>query len=163
MFKNMISPIQAWLLSQGRCVGCGKPLEGEKSEKRKEGFHHISFLFCDIDHFKNINDTQGHATGDEVLKKVAGILKENIRDTDSVCRWGGEEMIISLAGASEAEAAEKAEQLRRKVEETGVSVSIGISSFEPTLNFEELVERSDRAMYKAKELGKNRVAKYSEI
>src|SRR4030043_345324 len=78
-----------------------------ESDKREEGFHSISYLFCDIDYFKEVNDKLGHAAGDAVLKKVARILEENVREGDTVCRWGGEEMVISLLGADEKEAAEK--------------------------------------------------------
>ena len=72
-----------------------------ESEKRKEGFKDISFLFCDIDYFKSVNDNYGHPFGDEILKEVAQIFKENIRENDTVCRWGGDEITISLLGADE--------------------------------------------------------------
>ncbi|TRZ64953.1 MAG: GGDEF domain-containing protein [Spirochaetia bacterium] len=135
-----------------------------ESEKREEGFHNVSYLFCDIDHFKKINDKFGHDAGDAVLKKVAKILEENVRESDTVCRWGGEEMVISLLGADEKEAVEKAEELRKKIEEgTDVSLSIGVSAFEEETNFDELINRGDRAMYAAKEEGRNRVKTYSEV
>ncbi|MDP3015239.1 MAG: GGDEF domain-containing protein [bacterium] len=148
-----------------------------ESEKRKEGFIDVSFLFCDIDYFKEINDTYGHPFGDEILKEVARLLEANIRDSDTVCRWGGEEITISLLGADEKEAVDKAEKLRKAVEEginqkygnnpkysdLKTSLSIGVSSFESGLSFEELINRSDRAMYLAKKEGRNCVKTYSEI
>lgn len=147
-----------------------------ESEKRKEGFRDISFLFCDIDHFKKVNDAYGHFFGDEILKEVARLLETNIRDSDTICRWGGEEITISLLGADEKEAVEKAEELRKAIEEMAgkyranpkysglkVSLSIGISSFEPGVSFEELIKRGDEAMYLAKKEGRNCVKTYSEI
>jgi len=134
-----------------------------KAEHRKEGFESVSFLFCDIDHFKKINDNYGHDFGDEILKKVAQVLEENVRENDTVCRWGGEEIVISLLGADEKEAAEKADELRKAIEEkTKVSLSIGVSSFQPGIGFEELIKQADEAMYLAKAEGRNRVRAYKE-
>ncbi len=138
-------------------------ISGPAAEKRREGIRHISILFCDIDNFKQINDTQGHDAGDKILKKVANVLRSGVRDTDIVCRWGGEEMIVGLPGANEDEAVIKAEKLRKEVEKSKVSVSIGVASFEPGIDFDELVKRSDRAMYLAKKEGKNSVRTYSQV
>lgn len=137
------------------------------AEKREEGFSNVSYLFCDIDYFKKVNDELGHDAGDEVLKKVAKILEENVRESDTVCRWGGEEMIVSLLGADEKEAAEKAEELRKKIKEgTNVSLSIGVSASEGEVGFDELIKRADKAMYAAKHGengGRNQVKTYSEV
>lgn len=136
-------------------------------EKREESFHSVSYLFCDIDHFKDINDKLGHDAGDEVLKKVAKILEGGVRESDTVCRWGGEEMVISLLGSDEKEAAEKAEELRKKIkEETNVSLSIGVSAVDGEVGFNELINRADKAMYVAKHGengGRNQVKTYSEV
>ncbi len=148
-----------------------------ETENRKEGFKSVSFLFCDIDYFKKVNDIYGHDFGDKILKEVAWIIKENIRKSDTACRWGGEEIVISLLGADEKKAVEKAEKLRKAVEEKieekyrdnpkysslKVSLSIGISSFESGVGFEELIKRGDEAMYLAKGEGKNRVKTYSQV
>ena len=132
-----------------------------KPEHRKEGFESISFLFCDIDHFKEVNDNYGHDFGDEILKKVARVLQENVRENDTVCRWEGEEMVISLLGAGEKAAAEKAEELRKAVEEVmEVSLSIGVSSFKPGISFEELIKQADEPKYLAKMEGRTRVKIY---
>lgn len=133
-------------------------------DKREEGFHNVSYLFCDIDHFKKVNDELGHDVGDVILKKVAKILEENVRESDTVCRWGGEEMVISLLGADEKEAVEKAEELRKKIEEgTNVSLSIGVSAFGEEIGFDELIKRGDKAMYEAKGEGGNKIKTYSEV
>ena len=148
-----------------------------ESEKRKEGFKDISFLFCDIDYFKSVNDNYGHPFGDEILKEVAQIFKENIRENDTVCRWGGDEITISLLGADEKKALEKAEELRKAVKdgmakkygadpkyfELKVSLSIGISSSESGLSFDELIDRGDKAMYLVKKEGRNCVRTYSQF
>lgn len=148
-----------------------------ESEKRKEGFSHISLLFCDIDYFKKINDTYGHNFGDEILKDVSRILKEKVRSVDIVCRWGGEEMAIGLMGADEKDALEKADELRTAVEEEiiqkygsdpkrsglRVSLSIGVAGSEPGLDFEQLIERGDQAMYLAKKDGRNCVRAFSQF
>lgn len=151
--------------------------ENKESEQRKEGFKSVSFLFCDIDHFKAVNDNYGHDFGDEILKEVTGIIEKNVRESDTVCRWGGEEIVISLLGTNENEAAETAEKLRKNVKEKTaekfgvdpkysgleVSLSIGVSSFEPEIGFDELIKRADKAMYLAKEKGRNNVKTYSDV
>lgn len=131
----------------------------------------IYLLVVDIDHFKNINDTYGHATGDSVIRAVAATLQQNIRDYDSVARWGGEEFVVALFGLSLEEAEKKAENLRSAIEaqniirdEQSMSVikvtgSIGVSSKE-LMNAEEIDDRvhhADLAMYQAKQEGRNRV------
>lgn len=144
-----------------------------KQDNRRQwtGFNDISFLFFDIDHFKKINDTYGHDIGDEVLKKVADLLKNSLRVGDIVARWGGEEFVAILLGAHEVEAKKKAEEIRKKVEEMSfenpadlkITMSIGVAEFEIGKNFEDMVKHSDEALYRAKETGRNKVVVYSEI
>ncbi len=144
-----------------------------KSDGRRQwmGFNDISFLFFDIDHFKNINDTYGHDVGDEVLKKVAELLKKSLRVGDIVARWGGEEFVAILLGAKESEAKNKAEQIRKEVEslvfekpiDLKITISVGVAEFEEGKTFEEMVKHSDEALYRAKETGRNKVIVYSEI
>ncbi len=144
-----------------------------KNENRREwtGFKDISFLFFDIDHFKKINDTYGHATGDLVLKTVADTLKKDLRVGDIIARWGGEEFIAILLGANEEQAKMKAEQIREEVEkivfdepqDLKVTISIGVSEFEDGKTFEDLVNHADEALYSAKNSGRNKVIRYSEI
>jgi diguanylate cyclase (GGDEF)-like protein len=144
-----------------------------KQDNRRQwtGFNDISFLFFDIDHFKKINDTYGHDIGDEVLKKVADLLKSSLRVGDIVARWGGEEFVAILLGAKEKDAKTKAEEIRKKVEEMSfdnpadlkITMSIGVAEFEIGKNFEDMVKHSDEALYKAKETGRNKVVVYSEL
>lgn len=141
--------------------------------KRREwfGFKNISFLFFDIDHFKKINDTYGHAIGDEVLREVAGEILRNVRGGDTVARWGGEEMVASVLGANESDAKNKAEDIRQKIEamsfvpapDLKVTISIGVASNAKGETCSSLIEKADKALYKAKETGRNKVVAFSEL
>jgi len=145
-------------------------------EKREEGFNNFSILFCDIDHFKIINDTYGHSFGDEVLKKVGQVIEKNIRNSDTACRWGGEEIVVGLPGADEQEASKVAEKIRKALEEEinqeyshnpqysnlKVSLSIGVSFYKEGLDFDQLIKRADEAMYLAKK-DRNCVKTYSDV
>lgn len=141
--------------------------------KRREwfGFKNISFLFFDIDHFKKINDTYGHAVGDLVLRDVAQEIQRNVRGGDTVARWGGEEMVASMLGANESDAKLKAEDIRKRVEDLKfdsaeglkVTISIGVASSNKNDNCSSLIERADKSVYKAKETGRNKVVAFSEI
>lgn len=141
--------------------------------KRREwfGFKNISFLFFDIDHFKKINDTYGHDTGDLVLRDVAGAINKSVREGDTVARWGGEEMVASLLGANESDAKNKAEEIRKSIEglvwqeipDLKVTISIGVSSYIKDVSLEDLIKNADSALYQAKETGRNKVVTYSEI
>lgn len=132
----------------------------------------FSVLFFDLDNFKKINDTHGHAEGDEVLKHLAKLLRKHVRDIDAVGRLGGEEFVVGLLGASEEEACVKAEEIRKAIEEEiraggePVTASIGVSSMKKSKaqNLHELVDTADKAMYEAKtNRGKNAVVCYSEL
>ncbi len=140
-----------------------------ENEKREEGFSTLSFLFLDLDNFKEINDIYGHDRGDKLLKKISDILRENVRDTDYISRWGGDEFVISLLGSNENEAKKKAEFLNEIIHnnvknEMGIDItlSVGVSEYEEGIGFSELIERADKAMYKSKTEGKNIVSTYSE-
>ncbi len=131
----------------------------------------VSIIFFDIDYFKNVNDTYGHDVGDVVLRKVAKTIELNLRTSDTSARWGGEEMVAVLLQVSEAEAMAKAEEIRAKVEalvfpeapDLRLTVSAGVASFGESKTLSELVKRADRALYAAKNAGRNKVAAYSEI
>lgn len=135
------------------------------------GFKTLSVIFLDIDHFKKVNDVHGHETGDVVLQEVAQAIKASLRHGDTVARWGGEEMVAGLLGADELEAAAKAEEIRQKVEKLTfseapslkVTISSGVATLEDDQDLLALVKRADKALYKAKEAGRNRVVKYSEL
>lgn len=140
------------------------------SDKRKQwfGFKNISFLFLDIDYFKKVNDTYGHDVGDVVLKKVALTVRQSVRIGDTVARWGGEEIVAALLGADLNDAKDKAEDIRKRVEELTfaeapelkVTLSIGVVSSETSLNFEDLIKDADKALYQSKEGGRNKVTVY---
>jgi diguanylate cyclase (GGDEF)-like protein len=126
----------------------------------------FGIIMLDIDHFKNINDTYGHLIGDEVLKQLAKILKQNVRDTDSVGRWGGEEFLI-ICPSTEIEAVEKvAQNLRIKIQNHDfsngifqITSSFGIACYKSEQNLTSLIKEVDDALYLAKENGRNQVAR----
>ncbi len=125
----------------------------------------LSCLMFDIDHFKSVNDTYGHLVGDEVLKSVAAIIQKNVRKTDLLCRWGGEEFIMVLPGSDAEKARQIAEKIRESIATThfdeigNVTISIGVTQLQKDDSVESLIERCDKALYKAKENGRNRVEK----
>lgn len=127
-----------------------------------------SIIMLDVDHFKQFNDTYGHDIGDFVLKELACYLKENSRGEDLACRYGGEEFIIILADTDETQASKKAEKVRKGIEESisipfhtehlTITVSIGVAtSPQHGKNVTELIKSADKALYRAKEKGRNRV------
>ncbi len=126
----------------------------------------LSLIFIDIDHFKQVNDTYGHQAGDLVLKAVTKILRAGVREMDVVGRYGGEELIVGLVGASSKDAQASAEQLRKKIAETPIkfrdqiikiTASFGVATLSPDLNLEELIRQADMALYQAKNSGRNKV------
>ena len=135
----------------------------------------LSILMVDIDHFKKFNDNYGHQVGDQVLRLVAKVLQDNVREDDLAARYGGEELIAVLPGVDLAACAAVAERIRRRVSDarltrrvTGeelasVTVSIGVAQFRLAESAEAMVERCDRALYQAKRLGRNRTVKEDDV
>lgn len=135
----------------------------------------LSILMIDIDHFKKFNDSYGHQVGDQVLRLVAKVLQESVRDVDLAARYGGEELIAVLPGADLRHCADVAERIRRRISEarltrrsTGqeiasVTVSIGVAQFRLAEAAEATIERCDRALYQAKRAGRNRTVTENEI
>jgi len=123
----------------------------------------MSVVLLDIDDFKSFNDTYGHKTGDKVLCHIADILKKNIRDSDTVARWGGEEFILIFPNIPVDTAAEKADMIRKNIANTPldndlkVTCSFGVTSYKEDDDEDAVFVRSDKALYKAKECGKNNV------
>ena len=123
----------------------------------------FSVIILDIDFFKSINDTYGHMIGDKVLKQVAQKIQANIRDTDWVGRWGGEEFMIVCEHTNEQEAYLLADKMRKiinseKIEETNVTVSLGVSQYNQNdTNWDQVVTRADDALYLAKNSGRDSV------
>ena len=127
--------------------------------------HAVSLIMADIDHFKQVNDTWGHETGDIVLRAIAGTLQEGVRNVDVCARFGGEEIAILLPQTNLVGAAELADRLRKSVEirpvsalgnEVKVTVSCGVACYpDGVLTKEALFAAADRALYDAKHAGRN--------
>lgn len=120
----------------------------------------LSVLMIDIDFFKKYNDTFGHLKGDEVLRKMGSLLDKNLREVDTVARFGGEEFVVLLPDTDKRGALAVAEKLRHLVQEQigGVTVSIGVATFpEDVKEMDDLIDHADIALYDAKDQGRNRV------
>jgi len=135
----------------------------EELKKVKRYGRPLGVILFDIDHFKKINDTYGHQVGDYVLKTIAKLVKENIRNTDTLARWGGEEFVI-LAPETDLNGLKTlAEKLRKIIENHNfepvekVTSSFGITEAIPEDTTDTVIKRADEALYLAKERGRNRV------
>ncbi|WP_299795686.1 sensor domain-containing diguanylate cyclase [uncultured Shewanella sp.] len=126
----------------------------------------ISIILLDIDLFKDVNDTYGHNVGDLVIKTVSSILKNQLREKDAVCRWGGEEFLLLLPNLELSHAVDVAERIRGKIatrkirvneHEICVTVSLGVAEYNHSERPNELINRADVALYQAKEQGRDRV------
>lgn len=126
----------------------------------------FAIAMSDVDHFKHFNDTYGHQVGDIVLKEVANALKSNVRTSDVVSRYGGEEMIVLLRGATLKDALAIAEKLRKGIENAivkdekatyKVTASFGVSTYRQGDTVDSIIKRADDGLYKSKEAGRNRV------
>lgn len=129
----------------------------------------IALVLLDIDHFKLVNDTYGHLMGDKVLIELGQILKENVRETDCLARWGGEEFAIILLNTSLESAASIAEKIRKKIEVASIenyvkiSASFGITELLDSDDSESIFKRVDNSLYLAKLTGRNKVVSNEEI
>ena len=141
-------------------------LDAELQRRKREGGQ-IGLVFVDIDHFKQINDQHGHASGDRVLTAVAGLLRQLVRASDTVARLGGEEFLLVLPGADAEISARLAERVRARIEAlvtTGsdgqplrCTASLGVVDGAAGDSADALLNAADRAMYAAKRAGRNRV------
>jgi diguanylate cyclase len=140
----------------------------EAEFKRWLRTQHVSCLaVLDIDMFKNINDGYGHLVGDKVVRHLSALIREQVRETDIPGRYGGDEFVILLADTSLDNAVIFGERLRKKVEDSVImhngievryTISIGIAEIEPSMNNHEAwIDRADKGLYQAKELGRNQV------
>jgi diguanylate cyclase (GGDEF)-like protein len=138
------------------------------AKRNNTSLHIISF---DLDHFKNINDTYGHAMGDDVLKEFTKIVNPFMRNSDIFGRVGGEEFVACVQNVKDEGAILLAQKICNAVERSvivfnditiHITVSIGIAKLSDEKNIDELLEKSDQAMYQAKEAGRNRIECYKE-
>ena len=136
-----------------------EPIILNNIEQCKRKKLNLSIMILDIDHFKHVNDTYGHLVGDEVIKHVAQACKLYARESDAVCRWGGEEFIIMLADTSIDGAKKMAERIQQNLLKSQitpkVTMSIGIATYKPNEELDTLLNRADSALYEAKSHGRN--------
>ncbi len=132
--------------------------------KRYSSF--LSVILFDIDNFKTVNDNYGHEAGDDVLRKIANIISVNLRETDSLVRWGGEEFIVLLPETDLQTASSVAEKLLESLSvltfnfmPEKITASFGVATLNETDSESSLISRADEMLYKAKRNGKNRVVK----
>lgn len=145
--------------------------------KKKQGKSNesISIMILDIDYFKQVNDTYGHLEGDTILKKLAAILKKSQDPKNTISRNGGEEFSILLPNCTKVEAYEKAELLRKIVENSlfviqngtkaiNITISIGVTTYnDTTKEIDQLYNHADQALYVAKKTGRNKVCSYNQV
>ena len=134
--------------------------EIERSERYKKGF---SIIIIDIDFFKHVNDRHGHLAGDELLKMFSRILKDTIRHTDKVGRWGGEEFVVLCPETNPEGAKSLANKIRNKIASTTFNdfgkqtASFGIACYHQGDTMDSMISQADEALYTAKNSGRNRV------
>lgn len=154
------------LTETGNRIAMDQTLQREIDMARRHSTP-LSLLMLDIDHFKRINDTHGHAAGDKVLRAVAASIKGQLRNVDMVFRFGGEEFLILLANTGRDAAAVVGERLRQAAQaqeywaddiRIDLTVSLGCSTLLPAESAESLLRRADSALYVAKREGRNRLA-----
>jgi diguanylate cyclase (GGDEF)-like protein len=138
----------------------------DEVDRAKRYGNEISLLLCDVDFFKNINDTYGHPVGDEVLMMIGRILRSKLRKTDIIARYGGEEFAVILLNTDKDKSVEIAENLRQAIAEAvlpgqeaiRMTISFGVAAYgKDAQTFEGLINSADKALYHAKALGRNRV------
>lgn len=143
-------------------------LAGEQFRAARESGEQMNICICDLDHFKQVNDYYGHASGDRVLMAFAGILRRNVRNSDTVARIGGDEFVVAMSGISKRDAYLTMERIREELRETlfesgegvtfGVTSSFGVAELQASqASCEELVEEADRCLYEAKGRGRDRI------
>jgi diguanylate cyclase (GGDEF)-like protein len=158
--KSVIDPLTQ-MLNRGALVGRASEL----AEQSRISGDPVAMIVADLDHFKVINDTYGHATGDAVLRDVAYMIRKELRAFDLAYRLGGEEFLILLPGSGEPGAALVADRLReavctRPIAGVDVTISCGVAASAPgnPFDFDAVFARADYALYNAKKSGRNRVS-----
>ena len=136
-----------------------------KTARRKNAA--LSVVSMDLDHFKEINDTYGHQYGDDVLRTFAELVEAEVRDGDTLCRWGGEEFLLLLEDCDQSRACEVSDAIRTRIkghvfrcgrETFSVTASFGVAEYTEGETLNTLVDRSDRALYEAKRGGRDRIS-----
>ncbi len=147
---------------------------GEEIDRAQRCGDSLACLFLDIDHFKRVNDTYGHQTGDLVLAEIAAQIRSQLRNNDVLARYGGEEFVALLSGANETRAMEVAERIRRRIANHSITdhnqntitctLSVGVAEYNPAkvspvseVDIQRFIELADQALYTAKDNGRNRV------
>ncbi len=143
----------------------GERLDHEVGQWQQHG-NTLLIAILDLDHFKRINDNYGHLAGDKVLKIIASVLRKNLRGSDFIARFGGEEFVLLMPGTSVAAGLKLAETLRAAIEacpfhfkgeRVTITVSLGVSAFKVGERSDHVLKRADEALYRAKNAGRNRV------
>lgn len=134
----------------------------KKIKESKNTLENSAVLLCDIDHFKKVNDTFGHSTGDLVLKGIADSIKNCSRDSDLVFRYGGEEFLLITSYKTITDLIHFAERIRENIEsekliDQVITISIGVALVTDALSMKEIIVHADTALYRAKETGRNKV------
>lgn len=140
------------------------PHEILRAERNKDS---LSIIFADVDHFKVINDTYGHPVGDQILVEIAQLLQRELRRSDYIYRYGGDEFVLVLLGSNFESSRKRAEQIREKCakieinfegKNLGVTMSFGIATYPVHgKSLEDIITKADQALYDAKRLGRNQV------
>jgi diguanylate cyclase (GGDEF)-like protein/PAS domain S-box-containing protein len=140
----------------------------ERFTAAQSGKIELSCVMVDIDFFKKVNDDHGHAMGDEVIRRLASALRSEAASVDMVCRWGGEEFILIFDAGIE-EAVVISERLRKSIDSPGfcrvsATASFGVAAVEPSVDgVQDLINRSDEALYASKDNGRNQVTRWDEM
>ena len=144
-------------------------LEDASSRARRDG-RSLCFAMIDIDHFKKVNDTYGHPMGDRVIKSLALFLKQRLRKTDHIGRYGGEEFAVVLPDTCARDAVKVLDEIRQRFAEIrypaqpadlSCTFSCGIAELAPDTDIKSLTQQADEALYRAKHGGRNRVERYT--
>ncbi|MFC1566392.1 GGDEF domain-containing protein [bacterium] len=130
----------------------------EEFQRARKFEQEFSLIMLDIDFFKKYNDSYGHLRGDQILRAVSQVLKNNIRETDILARYGGEEFVLIFSMTDKKKALKRAEHLRNLIhKECCITVSIGLEDDKEKQDIYEMIEHADKALYKAKRTGRNKV------
>jgi len=134
----------------------------KKLEKSLSDLQPLTVMILDIDNFKQINDTYGHIEGDKCIRAVADLMKQYIKEEDMLARWGGDEFAAAINSDIDGtlqilEKINEAQKENPVFQKYGITISFGITAYREGDNLETLLKRADKALYNAKESGRNRV------